>query len=819
MPSVRKIGAAAGLALAGLASLAGLAATAVRRPLPRVSGRLKLPGLAEPVQVLRDRWGVPHIYAASARDLFMAQGYVHAQDRLWQMELQRRTGHGRLAELFGEIALDTDRFVRVMGFARVARREIGTLGDEARQQVEAYVAGVNAYIEQNRKRLPIEFTILRARPELWQPIDLVVWGKMMAQNLARGWITEALRAQLVAAVGPERAAALEPEYLAGHPLTLPRGMRYSRDLAAGALRVAGATSRFIGSGELGQGSNAWVVGGARSASGKPLLANDPHLMLQMPSVWYENHLSGGDYHVTGVSLPGTPGVVIGHNEHIAWGITNGENDVQDLFVERFDPADPARYQFRGEWLAAEIVREEIVVKGRAAPHVEEVRITRHGPIISALMPADGSQPPSASGGAPADGQQPAANEELALRWTALKPGQTLDAALMLNRARDWAEFRAALARWTSPTLNFVYADVAGHFGYAFAGHMPLRAQGDGRLPSAGWTGEHEWTGLIPADELPRALDPAEGFVVTANNRIIGDDYPYPMPSEYLPGYRAARITQLIEQTERHDARSFGRIQGDQRSLPGLELAALAGRLPAETPLARAARDALAGWDGELTADSLAGAIYARLREHLLAQSYAEVAGPLARTAGLGAFAGLLGETYLWRALPLLLARLAARDDAWLPAGRSGDDLLSDAWDATLADLRAELGEQVSEWRYGRLHTLTLRHPLSAVPALARLFNRGPFAIGGDADTVRMGFAPRHYAAQPSYTAPSYRQICDVGHWDASQSILPSGQSGQPGSRHYADLVQPYLKMQYHPMPWSRTRVEDATVARLMLVPE
>jgi len=389
MPSLAKIGKIAGVALGALAGLGGAAAlAALRRPLPRTSGQLALPGLAAPVQVVRDRWGVPHIYARTTSDLFMAQGFVHAQDRLWQMELQRRTGHGRLAEIFGEIALDTDRFVRVMGFNRVAWQELDTLADESRVAIEAYVRGVNAFVEQNAKRLPIEFTILRCKPEPWQPIDVLVWGKMLAQNLARSWITEALRAQLVALVGAERASALEPEYLAGHPLTLPHGARYHAAIGMEPLQAAESAAPFVGTGEAGQGSNAWVVGGARSASGQPLLANDVRLILQAPSLWYENHLSGGDYHVTGASLPGTPGVVIGHNERVAWGVTNGENDVQDLFIERFDPADPTRYEFQGAWEQATIVREQIVVKGQAEPTIEEVRITRHGPIISSFATND-----------------------------------------------------------------------------------------------------------------------------------------------------------------------------------------------------------------------------------------------------------------------------------------------------------------------------------------------------------------------------------------------------------------------------------------------
>ena len=844
MASFGKVGKAAGIMLGAVVGLAGAGSfLALRRPLPQTSGKLSVAGLGAPVQVIRDRWGVPHIYAQNLVDLFMAQGYVHAQDRLWQIELQRRTGHGQLAEVFGPIALDTDRFLRVLGFSRVARHEVELLEGEASLAIDAYVRGINAYIARHARRLPIEFTILRLRPRPWQPADVLVWGKMMALNLSRSWTTDILRAQIVAAVGAERASLLEPEYLADHPLTIPAGVRYSADIGADALRIAGAVLPFARSDEGGQGSNAWAVSGARSTTGKPLLANDPHLMLQIPSLWYENHLSCGDYHVTGASIPGSPGVVIGHNEQIAWGMTNGENDVQDLFIERFDPADPSRYEFRGVWEQAQVVREEIVVRGQPKPVVEEIRITRHGPVITSLIPSDQRPPTIEDRGLkiedsdasvdetrssilyPLSSDHPSVadrrssdSEELALRWTALDPGQIVKAVLALNRARDWTSFRAAVACWTVPTTNFVYADVEGHIGYAFGGDIPIRAKGDGRLPVPGWTGEYEWTGVIPHDQLPHMLDPEEGFVVTANNRIVGDDYPYPIPSEWLPGYRAARIRQLIEQTARHDARSFGRMHGDRRSLPGLELAALAGRLPAPTPTAQHARELLATWDGDLSAESVGGAIYARLREKLLFAVYGEVAGPLGTVTGLGGMASLPSNSYLWRALPQVLRRAADRDDSWLPGGRTWDDLLAGAWEATLAELRDEYSDEVSTWRYGRFHTLTLRHALGSIPALAPLLNRGPFPTGGDADTVWMGYSPRQYAGLPFYVAPSYRQICDTGNWDHSLSIHPVGQSGQPSSRHYADFVRPWLDIQYHPMLWSRMRVEEAAVGRMTLEP-
>ncbi|HEX9370916.1 MAG TPA: penicillin acylase family protein, partial [Roseiflexaceae bacterium] len=517
MGSFKRIGATAGFVLGAAAGLAGVGLlAALRRSLPRTSGTLELPGLEAPVQVLRDRWGVPHIYARSNADLFMAQGYVHAQDRLWQMEFQRRTGYGQLAEIFGPVALESDRFLRVMGFGRVARREAELLAGEARMAIEAYVRGVSAYIGRYSDRLPIEFTILRLHPRPWEPADVLVWGKMMALTLSVNWTDEILRARIVAAVGAERAAVLDPSYPGDHPLIVPPGVRYQADIGADALRGAAATASFAGTSGGGQGSNNWVVGGARAANGMPLLANDPHLALRTPSLWYENHLNGGDYHVTGASIPGTPGVLIGHNERIAWGMTNGMNDVQDLYIEKFDASDPARYEFQGQWERATVVREEIAVRGRGEPFVEEVRITRHGPVITPLVPADEGR--KGTNRAPTKDQEGSddagpsssilgpSSEALALRWTALEPGRVFDSVLALNRAHDWESFRAALIPWTVPAQNFVYADVEGHFGYSLGGDIPIRAKGDGRLPAPGWTGEYEWTGIIPHAELPHMLD-------------------------------------------------------------------------------------------------------------------------------------------------------------------------------------------------------------------------------------------------------------------------------------------------------------------------
>ncbi|GAB4129789.1 MAG: penicillin acylase family protein [Roseiflexaceae bacterium] len=803
MRSARSV---AGLVALAAGVLAGAAAAAaaitLKRPLPRQRGELRLPGLQAEVQILRDHWGVPHIYAANEPDLFRAQGYVHAQDRLWQMEFQRRLAHGRLSEILGALALDTDRMVRIYGFGRVARQEVDLISPAARAALEAYAAGVNAWIEQNRQQLPIEFTLLQFEPEPWTPADTLVWAKVMALNLSGNWSTEILRARLIAALGAERANQLEPRYPADQPLIVPEGVNYPRAIGEAALRQIDAAQSFTVQG-AGQGSNNWVVGPSRSASGAPLLANDPHLSISMPSVWYENHLVGGAFQVAGACFPGVPSVVIGHNARIAWGVTNGMNDTQDLVIERFDPADPLRYRFRDEWKTATLVREEIRIKGQAEAHIEEVRVTDHGPIIDTVA------------GDPTI--RAAADEALALRWTALQPaGRIVESILAINQASDWASFRQALANWHVPPQNFVYADVDGNIGYALGGDIPIRAKGDGRLPVPGWTGEFEWIGVVPPAEMPHSYNPPEGFAVSANNRIVSDSFPYTIPGEYLNGYRAARIRELIEQTTKHTAESFARIHADVRSLPGLQLAALAGRLSANTPTERAARDALAAWDGQLTADSIAGTLYLFMRDRLLELAYAEAQEPFGLKTGVGAFASLPHLDFLERATPGVLRRLAERDDAWLPAGKTWDGLLGEAWQATISELTNQFGDQVDQWRYGRVHQLTIRHPLGSVPGLGRLFNRGPFETGGDRETICMGNLPRTFAGAPFYVAPSYRQILDLSDWNRSKAIHPTGQSGHPASPHYADFIQPWLRCEYHAMPWDRPQVEEATVERLVL---
>ena len=796
-----------GLAAGGLAALASSGIYYfLRRSLPQTSGTVRALGLKDQVEVIRDRWGVPHIYAQNTDDLFFAQGYVHAQDRLWQMELQRRIGSGRLSEIFGEIALDTDRFVRVLGFRRAAEADRTALRPETSQVLESYARGVNAFVETHRDRLPLEFIILRFRPEPWTAVDTLVWGKVMGWNLSINWDSELLRGRLAAALGEERAAELEPPYPEANPIVLPPEVDYAR-LGAGVLSRWQKVKDILTGGGQGGGSNNWVVDGAKSVTGKPLLANDPHLPLQMPGVWYLNHLVGDGFNVIGASLPGVPSVIIGHNERIAWGITAGFADVQDLFVERFHPENPHQYEYEGEWEEAQVIREEIVVKGRPEPVVEEVVITRHGPIINAIAPGEEEQP-------------------LALRWVGHKPADLVRSFLDLNRAHDWDSFRQALRDYTVPSLNFVYADVDGDIGYLFGGKVPVRAQGQGLVPVPGWTGEYEWTGYIDLDELPQAHNPATHYLATANNRVVDDRYPHFISAEWTNGYRARRICDLLEITEQLSSDDFKTMQMDFYWLPGKELAGYLADLSVEEDDLKQALEIIRNWNYHLTAYSVAGAILQVFLHQMMHNTFADKLGTELAEAYFGKGSEPLlapVNTYLGRSNVVLLNLMQNPESPWFNRTdtdqiETRDDIMRLSLREAVDYLRGKLGPDMNQWQWGKLHQVTFVHPLGAVKPLNLLFNKGPFPLGGDTDTVFQAAIFPYEPYDVKSFSVSYRQIIDLADLSRSVAIAPPGQSGQPGSKHYGDTIDDWLNGGYHPLLWHRADIEREQEATLTLTP-
>jgi penicillin G amidase len=791
------------------------------RPQAQKSGTLHLQGLHEPVTVITDGYGVPHIYTTNEDDLFFAQGFIHAQERLWQMEFNRRLISGHLSEILGKIAIEADRFCRRLGMHRSAIDEATRLSEHNRRVLDAYASGVNSFIDTHAKKLPVEFQILGCKPAHWQASDSIQWAKLMGWSLCGNWETEITRAQLIATLGVERASQLESGYDPAHPLIIPPGIAY-QGINAGLLEQYQQIKELSGFGTMG-GSNNWAVDGTMTETGFPILCNDPHLGQALPSIWFECHLQAGDIDVVGVSFPGAPGIVIGHNQHIAWGVTNAVSDVQDLYIEKFNPDNPHQYEYQGAWQEAQIVHEKIMIKGEDEPVIEEVRITRHGPIIT-TMPAlkqtkqiENNESNNTSTGLP-----------LALRWTGLEQCNILSSILKLNRATNWDEFRDALRDWDVPPQNVVYADREGNIGYVMAGAIPIRSQGQALLPSPGWTGEHEWAGMIPFDELPQSFNPEQHFIVTANNRVIDDNYPYYITNEWLNGYRAQRIHDLLLAKEgKLTIADMAHIQADLYALPALEIVPFMLRIEVNSPLERAAQEILTTWDYTLAPDSIGAAIYTtflrKLQRMVLDAALGNDEQLLNNYLGAGNTLLNMVNGYASRDKPLLIRLLKQHDDRWFEQSvitngpKSWDEAITSSFHATLDELREKLGSDILHWRYGAIHQMTYNHPLGTIKALAPYFNRGPFEVGGDIDTVSMG------ATQPGHpevviTVPSYRQIIDLADLTRSLSGHAPGQSGLPASKHFDDFIQMWRDVKHHPMLFSKDAIEANAEGTLKLLP-
>jgi penicillin amidase len=783
--------------------------------LAQTRGTLRLPGLHAPVEVLRDRWGVPHIYGRGIHDLLFAQGFVHAQDRLWQMEFNRRLVAGRLSEVVGQATAPVDCWMRILGMRRAAEAGLGLLRGDIRAELDAYVAGINAFI--GRGKLPIEFTLLRYQPEPWAIADSLAWAKMMSWTLSVNWESEILRAQLIARLGPAHAAELEGGWLPDWPTILPAEWRAFSEIGRAALARAEAARPFVGPApQDGVGSNNWVIAGARTFTHKPLLANDMHLLMAIPSIWYENHLvvqtdapstgSEGELDVTGVTFPGIPYVVAGHNAHVAWGFTNGFPDVQDLYMEHLRRSDDGQvqYEFQGEWRAAQVRREEVRVKG-AAPITQEVVSTRHGPIINVLAPDF-------------IGEQP-----LALRWTSSEPDTLVHAIWGMNRARSCGEFREALRDWAAPAQNTVYADTAGHIGYSFPGKVPIRAKGDGSVPVPGWTGEYEWVGYVPFEELPHLYDPPAGYIVTANNRVAGADYPYFIGHEFCMGDRAQRITELIEARDKINVAYVRRMHFDLVSPTARAIADHISGLVCDDAELMTVAKMMTGWDGDLAADSPQAAIYEVFMRRCIALLLRDKLGAdlAARYAGKGPTPGLAGSSFFGqRSWEWLQKTLATPDSHWfdLGHGERRDDIISLALRETVDFLKERLGPASSDWAWGKLHQIRFSHTMGQVAALAPLFNRGPFPLGGDGNTIWATGSGMAALGSDQVVGPPFRLIADLADWRDSSGLLAPGNSGQPGSRHYDDQIGAWFTGEYHPLLFTRGDVEREAVGRLTLMP-
>lgn len=786
------------LLVVGLVVIAGVWRQQV---MPQTSGTLVVRDLSGAVRIERDGDGIPTIRAASAEQAMFGLGFAHAQDRLWQLETHRRIAAGRLAEAFGPAALDNDRFLRALAVREAAQRQWLQLDGAARRALEAYSAGINAYLDDHLRARPPEFLILGIRPEHWTPVDSLAWAIMMAWDLGGNWSSELLRLRLAQHMPVERINELLPPYPGAAPLAtadyaaLLRQWQVAPDLAE---RTVAAAPE---SGIEGVGSNNWVVAGSHTRSGKPLLANDPHLKLSAPALWYFARLEAPGLHVAGATMPGLPMVVLGQNEHIAWGFTNTAPDVQDLYLERLHPDDPGRYQTPTGWASFDSHDEVIRVRGGDEVHLT-VRRSRHGPVISDAATA-------ATQGL-GEGKAPGAPRyAIAMRWTALDPDAAgaVEAGLRFNQARSVAEFMQVSSLHAAPMQNMVVADALGehgHIGFVAAGRVPLRrADNDlkGLVPAPGWDARYDWAGFLDPVLTPRETDPPRGWIATANQRVHAADYPHYLTSEWMRPYRQQRIEQLLAKRPQHDVESLAAIQRDVLSLGAQRLvpAFRAAMARSQHHQSGALRQPGQAFDGNMTADSALPLVYHAWARNLTRLVFADELGTLwERHFGTQ------------RSFRDALEDVVGRNDAWwcdnrnTPAAEGCADLAVEALDRALDTLADQLGPDPAGWQWGRVHVARSEHrPFSHVKLLAPLFEQR-VPVGGDGHTVnvsRVGLKPdpdtgELYLAEH---AASLRALYDLAEPANSRFMHSTGQSGIPLNRLYGRFVQPWAAATYVPL--------------------
>ena len=814
-----------GLALLTLVLLVAAGASIwvlLTRTVPALDGNARLPGLTAPVEVLFDRYAIPHIYARDPDDAWAAVGYLHARERLWQMEVYRRATGGRLSEIFGPVTIPADRRFIGLGLRRAAAVEWQTATPQVRSALEHYAAGVNAATAaMGRWQRPPEFLLLGLTPEPWTPVDTLAVARLLAWRLAENRRGELVRGRLTRAIGaaeanlllgklpPDAPAILDgrgassPALEAAHPLSGDDDPKVASAMPPG-LEWLEVTARA-------GGSNSWVVAGSRTRSGRPLLANDPHLQMEMPSIWYEVHVVAAGLDVAGVTLPSAPFVIIGHNRRVAWGLTNSSADVVDFYVEDVDMT-ARKYLYRGQWLPLTSTKVPISVRGQPQPDMFEVFSTRHGPLVATETAWE--EPPDLA--ALSGRIQP---RPLALRWEAVTQGETAGAFESIDRAGNWTAFLEGVRRFGAPSQNFVYADVEGHIGYAMSGRLPVRVGSDGGTPVPGWTGEFEWAGTVPPEKMPAFLDPPSGAIVTANAEI-DRRWPVAMTRDWTAPFRTERILQMLGTRGDLGADDMRTMQLDVRSmaadrvLAAVEAARKSPAFDKAEPEAKLGVDRLRLWDRRVDgrpvvalfeafqralwrrtfADEMPADVFAQFFEYGLAERYA------------GIFQIIDDPTSHWWNDIATVDRRETRDDIVLLA--SADAVIG---------LRTKFGDETN-WGWDRLHALTFRHALSSGGlALNWAFSRGPVPMVGDASTVRKASVDMR-SPYNVVDVSSYRQVLDVGNWDQSLAVNTTGQSGNTMSPYYFDQNRLWRSGNYRTFSFTRAAIAKAQAGRLLLTP-
>jgi penicillin amidase len=755
--------------------------------LPKTNGEVTLTGLAGEVEIFRDANGVPHIFAGNANDAYFGLGYVHAQDRLWQMEFTRRLGAGRLAEVVGEPGLGTDKFLRTLGLYRQAEIAAKRLSPRARAALEAYAAGVNAWLEHGSASLPPEFLLLNYGPEHWRITDSIVWGHLLAYQLSTNWHGELYRAGLLRTIEPERVAELWPGDPPDAPVTLDVARRTAQlDIEA----LLAAVPPELRSHSA---SNAWVLAGSRSATGASILANDPHLGFTAPNTWYLARIETPELTVTGATPPGVPFTILGHNGKVAWGMTSTGGDTQDLFVETVAPGDPSQYLTPDGPLPFETRTEIIRVKGGEDVELT-LRATRHGPVISDVLP----------------NSRGLADETtvIALASASDGPGnRTIEALATMPRARNAAEFERNASDFQAPLVNIFFADRDGAIGFVTPGMVPIRRTGEGRYPVDGASGDYDWIGFVPEADMPRISNPAAGVVVNANNRLVGPDYPYMITRNWDDPYRAERIHELLDEREKHSIEDTMRQQEDILSVAARELVARMVAVAEKGGGEEAVRalDLLADWDFRMAADRPEPLIYTAWLRHAVKRIASDE----------------LGENFsgYWRPRPAFVAYVLTGGGHWCGAGDCEAEMRGALADA-LDEIAVALGDDMAGWRWGDLHKARFDHGIfSQVPLVGGAASLSIPTGGGD-NTVGRGMTAGNGDDPYAHIhGAGYKAVYDLGDPANSRFMIPAGQSGNPFSGHYADLLEPWRDGEYFRIAGSRESLAAAGLPRLALVPE
>lgn len=746
------------------------------RGLPQITGEIQLKGLTAPVQVIRDSSGVPHLKAENEQDLYMAQGYIQAQDRLFQMDLSRRQASGQLSEVIGESTVNNDKFFRTLGLRRAAEASYDQYTESGKAVLGWFADGVNLYIDEVKEsgKWPIEFTLLGYKPGPWSPVDSLTIGKYMAHDLGGHWENQAFRQYLLQNFSEEEAYDLFPTYPDEAPYIISKSE----------LDIENSFASAVIPHEF-NGSNNWVVSGEKTASGKPLLADDPHLGLATPSIWYQMHLETPNINVSGVIFAGIPGIILGHNESIAWGVTNTGPDVQDLYIEKRNPDNANEFLYLEEWEKATIISEPIKVKdGETIDY--NVTITRHGPVLSEFAGDVGK------------------DTVLSLRWTALDPSAELEAILNMNKAKNWDEFEQALEKFETPAQNFVFAGTDGTIAYKANGKIPIR-KGNGLLPVPGWNDEYEWTGYIPFDELPHVVNPEEGFISTANNKVISDDYPYHISNHWAQPYRQMRIQEVLNSKDQLTVEDMQSLQMDKKNLQAQEfvpefLNILEGDGDDKQQLALAL---LKKWDYLDSKDSAAPLIFnlwmTKISEVLFHNKIPEDT--------LELFQGqkqVVDE--------LLRNALNGEPGPWVKQAGGIEKVLKESLSLALTEIEKTEGSNLEKWKWGDFHQVQFKHPLSSVSPLQYLFNsKGGIATGGSSVTVQAAAFTKYGTVNHG---ASWRFVIDGSDLSTGYHLVGPGQSGHVKSKWYDSQFEEWVEGKYH-----QTNLKVAEGDKLTLIPQ